>query len=466
MKCLQAGFCSEYSRPVLESWIHFFAECLPLYSETIFQILLPLVETLCVQIKQSFDQLRTSFVRGTAEDLNAPEATLIALFNGLEQLLARAHDRLITEEIRTTNVKIVEQPQGFFGNMVSGVFSGEPTVGRSATANDRLTVLLSFKDTVRICFAVWSWSGDGPHGLTHASSCIASFNYTSLRIRNRARRLLEHLFVAETLECLETMVEMWRASGGSGTDGSQAAAAVFSLLHVLDGSRPKNTIPAIFNAIYSRTNPNALDSTSKSTLTSEIADTSIVAFLIDYARSLDDDAMDEIWTDCMTFLRDVLANPFPHRQIIPALLDFTAILGAKADNTTFGEQRKMRRELSVSRRRRPLFGRSRCVPMADANDTTGHLHEIAHRRLHHQAHGLCTRTTAVSRLGTSRLARPTIRDHLHSRATSNRRHCDDPSGDRTDAAQDPRRFRPSARRSNDHLHQCHWAHLPLQNIPR
>ncbi|RAL66894.1 hypothetical protein DID88_007676 [Monilinia fructigena] len=71
----------------------------------------------------------------------------------------------------------------------------------------------------------------------------------------------------------------------------------------------------------------------------------LVTFLVEYARSLEDDAMDEIWVDCITFLRDLLANPFPHRQTLPSLLEFAAILGVKVDNTNFGEQRRMRREL-------------------------------------------------------------------------------------------------------------------------
>ena len=347
LECLKQGLCSVVVRPVLDSWVNFLTDCLPLYSETIFQILLPFVETLCSQIAQIVEGLRTSFEVDEPEEGFAPEATLIALFNALEQLLARAHDRLMTDEkIRSVNVKPPEQAQGFFGNMVSGVFASETTPGRRATANDRLTVLLSFKDAVRICFTVWSWGGHGPIDTDRRMSSSASFKYTSLRVRNRARRLLEQLSGAETLECLETIVEIWRQSIGG--HERWRSSSVFAMLHVLDGSRPKITIPAIFNAIYSRTNPAALDARSQSTLTSEIADHSIVAFLIEYARSLDDDAMDEIWTDCMAFLRDVLTNPFPHRQILPALLDFTAILGVKADNTTFGEQRRMRKDLSVS----------------------------------------------------------------------------------------------------------------------
>ncbi|KAI9722654.1 MAG: hypothetical protein M1812_001585 [Candelaria pacifica] len=343
VKCIQNGISSKNSRPVLESWTTFLADCLPLYSETIFQILIPLVECLCIQIRDTFAELRATFRDTCSEKSIAPESTLILLLNGLEQTLARAHERLTTLEVKSTTTKSPEQPQGFFGNMVSGVFSSEGQVSRSANANDRLTVLLSFQDTVRICFSIWSWGGYGPDGVGQDPTSHASFTYTSLRMRNRARRILEHLFAAESLECLETLAVIWR--GSTTMSEGPHPNLVFDVLHVLDGSRPKNTIPAVFNAIYSRTNPNALEPMSKSTLTSDLTETDVVAFLVEYARSLEDDAMDEIWIDCMTFLRDVLANPFPHRQTLPRLLEFTAILGEKVDNTNFGEQRKMRRDL-------------------------------------------------------------------------------------------------------------------------
>lgn len=347
LKCLQAGLSSPSSRPVLDSWISFLTECLPYYADTIFQVLIPLVGTLCDQIGTTFTSLQQIF-KGREQDwkdyTDAPETTLISFLNGLEHVLARSHDRLLLEEARTQVVKSPDQPQGFFGNMVSGVFSNENLHSRSATANDRLTVLLAFQDAVRICFRIWSW-GQGSDATAQANSSMASFKYTSLRMRNRARRLLEHLFAAETLECLETVIDIWRKSLSDST--SQPHVEVFNLLPALDGSRPKHTIPAIFNSIYSRTNPTALDPARKSNLTLDLQDTDIVIFLVDYARSLEDDAMDEIWQDCITFLKDLLTNPFPHRQTLPSLLEFAAILGVKVDNTNFGEQRKMRRELGV-----------------------------------------------------------------------------------------------------------------------
>ena len=351
LKCLIGGFSSTSSRPVLDSWIFFLGECLPLISDVIFQMLIPLVECLCNQIKITFESLKAVF-RET-ERLHVPEAggkspesTLVALLNGLEQILAVAHDRLRTEELKSAGPKSPDAPStGFFGNMVSGVFSVESPQNRSALANNRLAVLLCFQDTVRICYLIWSWADihNSNGGLDMGSK--ESWGYTSHRMKGRARRILEHMFGAETLECLETLIELW--PGRLAPMGERKVGSIFRLVNILDGSRPKHTMPAIFNAIYSRTNPAALDPNVRSTLTAELSDVEVAVFLVEYARGLEEDAMDEIWADCMFFLREVLANPFPHRQILPSLLSFTAILGEKVDNTNFGEQRRMRKELGV-----------------------------------------------------------------------------------------------------------------------
>lgn len=342
---LTLGLTSRNSRPVLDGWIAFLHQCLPLYAENIFQVIIPLVECFCNTLNSAFRGIQATFKQAGDANTDTLESTLALLLNGLEQSLATAHDRLMTDEISSTPTKSPEQQQqGFFGNMVSGVFSVDTNRPRTMTANNRLTVLLCFKDAVRVCFAIWSWGDQSMNSASQDNSMSASYNYTVLRLRNRTRRIFEHLFAAEALECLETLVELWQASA---KERGVSRSIVINLLQVLDCSRPKNAIPAMFNAIYSRTNPSALDPIRKSTLTSNLTDTSLAAFLVAYTMSLDDDAMDEIWSDCMTFLRDVLANPMPHRQTLPRLLEFTAVLGEKVDNTNFGEQRKMRRELGA-----------------------------------------------------------------------------------------------------------------------
>lgn len=346
LKCIQSGLTSPSSRPVLDSWVKFLNRSLPLYRGSIFQVLIPLVMTLCEQIDSAFSGLRALF-RDPENALgitgNTPEATILSLLDGLEIVLAAGHRQLLAEEARAQASKSPDQPQSFFGSMVSGVFSSDVNPCRSMTANDRLTVVLAFQDAVRICFAIWSW-GQGRQEDPQDPSSMASFNYTSLRVRNRARRLLEHLFEAEVMECLETTVDIWKNSLVEDADANNASQ-VLKLLPTLDKSRPKHTIPAIFNAIYSRTNPGALDSSHRSTLSIDLLDADLVVFLVEYVRSLEDDVMDEIWQECLAFLKDLLGNPFPQRQILPSLLELTAVLGGKIDNTNFGDDKKMRRDL-------------------------------------------------------------------------------------------------------------------------
>ncbi|KAJ5081607.1 hypothetical protein NUU61_009871 [Penicillium alfredii] len=340
LDCLLKGISSPKSREIVDKWIGLLCEVLPLYSGSIFQILLMLVECFCREIRLSYGRLQLAFQQTEDWPQDRSEHVTITLLTGLETCIANAHERLLLEEANAPAVKSpVDQAQGFFGNMVSGVFHSEGNQGRPNTANNRLTVLLCFQDAVRLCFSIWKWGAGDRSGSAPDSESMASFQYTSLRMRNRSRRLLEHFFTAEALECLETLVDLWTKSD------TETAALIFNLLHTLDGSRPKITIPAIFNAIYTRTNPSALDHSRKSSLASNLSESELASFLVTYARSLDDDVLDEIWTDCMTFLRDVLSNPFPHRQILPRLIEFAAILGAKLEHTTFGEDRRMRKEL-------------------------------------------------------------------------------------------------------------------------
>ncbi|KAL8948411.1 MAG: hypothetical protein Q9222_005400 [Ikaeria aurantiellina] len=343
LDCIMEGLRSTGSHPVLLNWMRFLNLCLPLYISDIFQLLLPLVDCFVKTIGSCFKRIQSAFERTKIQDSDAPDplSTTVDLLNGVEHVLMLAHGRLLESVVDSENSKTAEQAHGLFGSMVSGVFPADAHKTRSTTANNRLTVILCFKDVVKLSLEIWSW---GSNGLDRSVAPSGSFRHAALRLKNSARRVLERLGAAESLECLETLIESCTDTQVTGKPLTQLPLVV-NLLDVLDGSRPRNTVPAIFNALYSRTNPAVLDSSRRSTLTSELSDNALAYFLIEYTRSLEDDAMDEIWQDCMTFLKDVLANPLPHRQILPKLLEFTALLGIKVDNTNFGENRKRRRDL-------------------------------------------------------------------------------------------------------------------------
>src|SRR5204862_3673485 len=175
LDCLLKGISSSFSHGIVEKWVTLLGECLPLYSGTIFQILLTLVECFCKEIAAAYEELQLVFRRAEGSAQDRSEHVTIALLSGLENCIATAHERLIIDEANFPAAKSPDQPQGFFGNMVSGVFAAEGNQARSATANNRLTVLLGFQDAVRLCFSIWSWGIGGRDGGFQDNESVASF---------------------------------------------------------------------------------------------------------------------------------------------------------------------------------------------------------------------------------------------------------------------------------------------------
>ena len=360
LACVRKGLMSDQARPIIDKWVRLLCELVPLYSRSMYPILIALVESLCGEVIKTFAKLQSLFPLGSrsplplfqretslssmpviavTEDL---EWSLSHLLSGLEYILAQAHRQLAADESQLVSAKTPDQTQGLFGSMVSGSSTGtEGNQVRNTIANNRLTVVLCFQDSVRVLVDLWSWE---KLGLTSSLDSIASFQYLSSKLRHRSRRILEHLLEAEPLEGLETLVELWVRTAKA---DSIIDTPVIDLFQTLNASRPRISVPAVFNAIYSRTNPNVLNKSQRSTLSSNLTENELVSFLVQYSSSLEDDVLEEIWTDCTTFLRDVLGNPMPHRRILPGLLEFIAVIGRKMENTNFGEESKMRRELGV-----------------------------------------------------------------------------------------------------------------------
>jgi len=345
LDCIKSGLSSPSSRLFLDHWIQFISEILPLYSDAIFSAMIPLVECFCEQINLAFQYVQSIYTKTPFPHDPIPISTLPALLQGLELVLANAHQRLQEQDVASP-IKSPEPTQSFFGSMVTNTFSSATPTLKSPRGNSRLTVILCVQDALRTCFAIWKWASHSADGPNIDSSSAATLSFNSLKLRHRTKRILEHLFAAESLECLETLAVTWIDSRRPSHDRHDDSD-VFSLLHVLGASKPRVTLPVVLNALYSRTSVEALDVSRRSSLTSDLSALDLASFLLQYVYTLEDDAMDEIWADCTTFLRDVLSNPLPHRQILPALLEFIDLISEKIDNTNFGDLRKMHRELGV-----------------------------------------------------------------------------------------------------------------------
>ncbi|KAK4549263.1 hypothetical protein LTR36_007722 [Oleoguttula mirabilis] len=341
LQCIQMGFTSPSARFHMDQWLSFLASILPTFADTIFASLIPLVECFCAEVNKTFSELLALTKIASSQHVAAPPDTVVlGLLEGLEMILARAHDSLVYDGMPETPSKPATQPNSFLGSVASGVFRAEGPPSKTAQANSRLTVILAFQDSIRTCLGIWTWANHSTEGDDYDVASAATTAHNALRLRNKTRYLLEQMFFVEPLESLEVVMARWRFAARQ-----DEAAAALSLLQVMQGSRPKNVVPAILDALCSRTNPAALPPSRQASQTVDLGAADVALFLLAYLQATEDDAMDEVWADCVAFLRDVLANPLPYRQILPPLLSLVHLLAEKVGNTNFGEQRKMRREL-------------------------------------------------------------------------------------------------------------------------
>jgi hypothetical protein len=361
---LREGFASLSSRVQMDAWLDFLAASLPIFGDMLLTNLIPLVDTFCGQLRRSFNDLKALSDKTTDSTAYSPDTTILKLLEGLNMLLAEAHDR-VAEEDPEPQRKASAGSQSVLGSMASSAFKSQATPpSRNAKANSRLTVILAFQDAIRMCIQIWTWSAGSPENDISDRYNAATTSYYTYRMRNRTRSMLEQMFSVEPLESLEVVMTLWSQATNATTSNE-----VLSLLHVLPVSRPKSVVPAILDALCSRTHANHMSPSRQSSLTSDLSAADVVAFFTAYLETVEDDATDEIWPDCTAFMRDVLANPLPFRSILPALLWITLILAEKLDNTNFGDQRKMRRELGdqFSRLLSATFAASPINSHLDAN---------------------------------------------------------------------------------------------------
>ncbi|KAI7353783.1 hypothetical protein KC320_g3812 [Hortaea werneckii] len=340
LQCIRVGLTSKAAHFHYDQWLEFLHRILPTFADSIFASLLPLVESLCGAIGQAFESLRDMTVAEPPGQGAAPDVVILGLLEALEMILARAHDSLVADTTQEASVTHQQQANGPWGAMAPSLFKVEGPPSKTAQSNSRLTVVLAFQDAIRTCLNIWTWSNHPSETDGFDIVSAATTSHMAIRLRNKTRHLLEQMFLVEPLESLEVVIARWRFGQQTGE-----ASAALSLLQVMHGSRPKNTVPAILDALCSRTNPAALPPDRLSSQSTTLSATDVALFLLAYLRSTEDDAMDELWADSISFLRDVLGNPLPYRLVLSPLVRLVHMLAQKTGNTNFGEQKKMKREL-------------------------------------------------------------------------------------------------------------------------
>ncbi|KAJ8607577.1 hypothetical protein MRB53_040208 [Persea americana] len=338
VQVIRQGFSSPSSCPYFDSWLAFLGDVCPLLGDGITTVLIPLTETICGQLQAVFAHLQLISRDVSCAKMYSPDLTAVRLIDALGIILQSAHAILVEDDSKTE-----QSPNDSTSTVLSSVtpnlFRAQAPPSKNAKNNTRLTVIIASKDVVKACVHIWKWASSVVESAETDRRNAATTAYTAMKLRNKARHMLEEIFAMEPLESLEVVVSTWSESEGSEKD------MTVNLLHALTGRRPRNTLPAVLDALCSRANPAMLSASRQSSLTSDLSATTLALFYSAYVESLEDDALDEIWADCTSFYKDVLSNPLPFRQILPALIWIAAQLATKLDNTNYGEQKKMRREL-------------------------------------------------------------------------------------------------------------------------
>jgi len=68
-------------------------------------------------------------------------------------------------------------------------------------------VLLCIHDVVKLCHDMWSWE-DSLKGVKGAELWSQSREYTSVILKDTARRIMQKIHAVEKIECFEALIEI------------------------------------------------------------------------------------------------------------------------------------------------------------------------------------------------------------------------------------------------------------------
>ena len=115
LRCLRLGVASKASRRHMHQWLSFLESILPTFADAIFSNLIALVECFCEQVDKAFNELVGLTKSGATQSAMAPEMATTDLLDGLEMILARAHDCLVDEMSSEPQPKPTPQTNSFLG---------------------------------------------------------------------------------------------------------------------------------------------------------------------------------------------------------------------------------------------------------------------------------------------------------------------------------------------------------------
>ncbi|EDO18228.1 hypothetical protein Kpol_543p58 [Vanderwaltozyma polyspora DSM 70294] len=324
---------------IISSYIKLLLESVLYIEQSIFKCILPLTNSIVQCLQKIF---RKEKVTGGFYQ------SISLLLGGFQELLELTHGYLLADEkngmFSTSNSR-----GDFLQSMVSNVFSGDNQEYTSRIQAERLVVFQSFQLVINCTSEIWYWAHksilqDGE------KSKIRMKSHSLYKFKFRCKMLLERLFLLEPLEVLENLIAI------------KNDELTILLVHSLDGNRPILTVPYLLFGLVTRCNKNSMIKLSTGSgvigtgnskplkidqsLINRLNSHTIILFLIQYVESLESDSIEEFFPDFISFFKEVSSNSSFYADISTNILKFIALSAEKIDNSKFGKQKNVRKELS------------------------------------------------------------------------------------------------------------------------
>lgn len=316
IKFLLLSFLRFNSSDLLSSWIELLVTTFKYQDESIFEFVEPI-------ILQILKKVNSFYFNGSE---SKDDVSISLLLGVLQELLSLVRSYVVTLEVNGT--KNTNHDPGFFSSVVSGVLgdSSKHLDADSVISKNRRTMNICFAESTKICFEIWKES-DASLKKRNDTQGDLSIKYQSLKLKHKSKMLLEKLYELESVEVLKTMILV----------NNVDYPVVFKVLNVLDGTRPQLTIPHIFKLI------NTIVRSTNKQQSPNVLETSV--FLVEYARSLQNDSIEDVYDDSMNFLKEVSSDLSTYKLILINVVKFISVIAQKLRRSKFGEQKKTKKEI-------------------------------------------------------------------------------------------------------------------------
>ncbi|TFK56468.1 hypothetical protein OE88DRAFT_1715528 [Heliocybe sulcata] len=342
IQTLLDGISTPTNRPVLQHWLDFILTTIPQFERSFKPALSPLNDCVCRQLRRALaDVLRIS-VSGTSADVasTASDSEVLMFLNVLERLVLLSLDRgvgIIPFE-EDAPEKTGQEPGGLLGYM-SNVFSSDniPSLPEGQLTA-RSAGYRCLHEAIRVLYAFWTST------VWVAPQFWASQDHTLFlifsRSRTRCRRVLEHLFRAQSSEVLESIVDCWSKDS---TDNASQSQRAFELMDVLTASA-QNVVHMVCESISMRLSTSGPDKARKQALNPDISDAILFQFLERYLTQLESPLALQVWSRVLQLAKEVLSIRDMKPQVYPMLRCIT-VVGDKLASTIATEDRRIRKDI-------------------------------------------------------------------------------------------------------------------------